>query len=60
MNQRGISPAQVEDTIANPMSVVDQPNGNRLYMGRSGIAVVIDPEGWVVTVLTPDQRTRHP
>jgi hypothetical protein len=55
MNQRGISPAQVADTIANPTSVVDQPNGNRLYIGRSGIAVVTDPEGWVVTVLAPDQ-----
>jgi len=55
MNQRGISPAQVEDAIANPTSVVDQPKGNRLYTGRSGIAVVIDPERWVVTVLAPDQ-----
>ena len=54
MNQGGISPAQVEDVITNPMSMIDQPNGNRLYKGRSGIAVVIDPEGWVVTVLAPD------
>jgi hypothetical protein len=55
MNQRGISPAQVEDVIADPTSVVDQPNGNRLYTGRSGIAVVIDPGEWVVTVLALDQ-----
>lgn len=54
MNQRGISPDQVEDALANPTSVMDQPNGNRLCMDRSGIAVVVDPEGWVVTVLAPD------
>ena len=55
MNQRGITPTQVEDTIVNPTSVLDQPNGNKLYTGRSGIAVVIDPEGWVVTVLVFDR-----
>jgi hypothetical protein len=55
MNQRGISPAQVEDTISNPTSAVDQPNGNKLYTGRNGIGVVVDPEGWVVTVLVPDR-----
>jgi hypothetical protein len=55
MNQRGISRAQVEDTVTNPTSVVDQPNGNRLYTGRGGIVVVTDPEGWVVTVFTLDE-----
>ena len=55
MNQRGVSPAQVDDTLANPTSIVDQPNGNRLFTGRGGIAVVIDPEGWVVTVFAVDE-----
>jgi hypothetical protein len=53
MNQRGISHAQVEQVLANPVEIVKQSNGNRLIIGADGLGVVLDPEDWVVTVIGP-------
>lgn len=50
MNQRGISPAQVEHALQYPSTITEQENGNTLTEGENGVSVVTDPYGWIVTV----------
>lgn len=51
MNQRGITPSQVEEAIRNPAGrPVSGESRNFLVRGRNGINVVVDPEGRIVSV----------
>jgi hypothetical protein len=49
-NQRYISGQDTLDALANPISTIEQDNGNTLVKGKNGISVVLDPDGNFVTV----------
>jgi hypothetical protein len=52
MNQRGITPAEVQEVLTRPVEVVTQSNGNHLFVGGNGVGVVVDGgTGEIVTVL---------
>jgi len=52
MNQRGITPPQVHETLTRPVDVVAQSNGNYLFVGGNGVGVVVDGgTDEIVTVL---------
>lgn len=52
MNQRGISPSDVQNVLENPVSVIQQSNGNNFYTGSNGIGVAVaSATGEIVTVI---------
>lgn len=48
MQERGITPDAITDTLTNPTRVIQQANGNTLYIGPRA-RVVLNPNGWMVT-----------